>query len=200
MARKWLLLLALPAAAALAAAGVAIAGAVSSGAQAASATFSATTVSNAKLLTCSVNGGDTYAATVATYRGTASSTDARLNGNLWIRARSILDTTTGLGRVVGVFKIGSTGKNTVHGTIDAVLANGGASGLATGRVRGPGGQLIATLAASFDPALGFSSGSLGTGSVTGSGVVLSGVCAHGKLHPLSWLHRHLQPHPPHKGH
>ncbi len=191
MSRKRLLLIALPVAAAFAATGVAVANAVSSGTQAASATFAATTVSNARLMTCSLNGGDTYAATVATYKGTASSSDSRLDGNIAIRARSVVDTTTGLGRVVGVFKISSSSTNTTHGVIDAAVANGEASGLVTGRVRGPGGQLVATFAASFDPALGFSSGSLGTGSVTGSGVVLAGQCQRGALHPLQWLRSHL---------
>ncbi len=191
MSRKRLALLALPVVAALAAAGVAIA-ASSSGAQSASATFSATTVSNAKVVSCSVNGGDTYAATVATYKGTASSSDGRLQGDVTIRARSLVDTSTGLGRLVGVFRIKSADGNTAAGKIDAALDNGQASGLVAGRVRNPGGRIVLTLSAPFDAAGGFSSGSLGQGSVAGAGVVLSAGCKVGKAHPLRWLHRHLK--------
>jgi hypothetical protein len=194
MARKRLVLLALPVVVAFAAAGIAIA-ATSSGAQAASATFAATTVSNSKVVSCSVNGGDTLASTVATYKGTASSADDRLAGDITIRARSLVDTTTGLGRVVGVFRISSGNGNTAHGKIDAAFASGAASGLVTGRVRDPGGRLVLTLSSPFDPSSGFQSGSkLGTGSVAGAGVVLSGGCNAGNAHAqqLRWLHREMR--------
>ena len=191
MSRKLLLLVGLPVVAALAAAGVALA-AVSSGAHAASATFAATTVSKSKLVTCSVNGGDTFASTIATYTGTASSSDARLDGALTIRAQSLVDATTGLGRVTGDFRIANaSGDVTTHGSIDAALDNGQASGLLSARMSDPDGRLVATLSAPFDPATGFASGSLGTGSVNGSGVVLSGACHAGHVHPLRWLLRHL---------
>lgn len=193
MSRKRLALLALPVVAALAAAGVAIA-ASTSGAQAASATFSTSEVSNSKVVSCSVNGGDTYTATVATYKGTASSSDSRLAGDIIIRARSLVDTNTGLGRLVGVFRIKSTSGKTAHGRIDAALDSSQASGLATGRVRDPGGRLVATFSAQFDPAAGFSSGSLGQDSVAGAGAVLSAGCRVGHVHPLRWLHRHLKHH------
>ncbi len=191
MSRKLLLLVGLPVVAALTAAGVALA-AVSSGAQAASATFAATTVSNSRVVTCSVNGGDTFASTLATYTGTASSTDARLDGALTIRAQSLVDATTGLGRIVGDFQIkNASGDVTAGGSIDAALDSGQASGLLSARVSDPDGRLVATLSAPFDPATGFGSGSLGTGSVSGSGVVLSGACHVGHVHSLRWLVRHL---------
>ena len=194
MSRKRLLLLALPVVAALAAASVAVAAHMAGpGAQAASATFDATTVSRSRLVACTVEGGDTYAATIATYTGTASSTDARLDGALTIRARSLVDTNTGLGRIRGTFRIKTDSGAAAIGTIDAAVTGGDAAGLAVGRVRDPGGRLAATLTSSFDPAGGFSSGSLGTGSAAGTGVVLSGGWCHaGHVHPLRWLHRHLR--------
>lgn len=197
MSRKRLLLLATPAAAALAAAGVALAGG-GAGSQTASATFTATDVSHARLTTCSVNGGDTFASTIATYTGTAKSADAQLNGTLTIRAISLVDTNTGLGRVVGVFRIRTDTSAQAHGTIKAAIGNGNATGLALGRVDDPGARLIATLSSDFDPAAGFgvsSPASLGTGTAAGTGLVLSGpVCNQWHGHPLRWLRRHLHRH------
>lgn len=190
MSRKLLLLVGLPVVAALTAAGVALA-AVSSGAHTASATFAATTVSKSKLVTCSVNGGDTFASTLATYTGTASSSDARLDGALTIRAQSVVDTSTGLGRVTGAFKIVNASGDVAKGSVDAAVDNGQASGLATAQLTDPAGRLVATLSAPFDPGTGFGSGSLGTGSVNGDGVVLSGACHAGHVHSLRWLVRHL---------
>jgi hypothetical protein len=199
MSRKRLLLIGPLAAAALAATGVALAAQLNSpGAQAAEASFNATSVSHARLTTCTVNGSDTFAATLATYAGTATSNDPRLNGTLTIRAASLVDTNTGLGRVVGVFHIRNASGVGSHGSINAVVGNGDATGAAIGRVNGPAGQLAATLSSPFDPAAGFggsSSGSLGTGTAAGTGVVLNGpFCHQWHKHPLRWLHRHLRKH------
>lgn len=194
MARKRLLLLALPVAAALAVAGVAVADTVTSGAHAASATFSATTVSNARAKTCSVNGGDELAATVATYAGTVSSSDPRLAGNITIRAHSLVNMQTGLGRVSGVFDISSANGKTARGNLDAVLVNGAASGVAAGLVTDPGGRLVGTLSGSFGPASGFASGSQlgGSGNVSAGGAVLSGACQVWHPHSLHWLIHRLR--------
>jgi hypothetical protein len=196
MSRKRLLLLAPLGLASLAVAGVALAGQGNTSAQAASATFAATTVNQARLTTCTINGSDTFASTLATYTGTATSSDARLNGTLRIRAASLVDTNTGIGRVVGVFRIRNENGVGAHGSINAVVANGLASGTAIGRVNGPGGQLAATVSSPFNPAAGFgvsSNGSLGTGTSAGTGVVLNGpFCRQWHKHPLRWLHRHLR--------
>jgi hypothetical protein len=199
MSRKRLLLLALPAAAAFAATGVAFAGpSGGASAQAASATFTATAVTHARLTTCTINGGDTFAATIATYTGTSTSSDARLDGTFEIRATSLVDTNTGVGRVVGIFRIDTATQAGAHGSINAVVANGNAAGLALARVSDPNGRLVATLSSPFDPAAGFgvsSSGSIGTGTAAGAGVVLSGPdCHQWRKHPLRWLHRHLRKH------
>jgi len=177
--------------AALTATGLAVAGPGGPSAHSASATFSATTVTRAKLTTCTINSSDTFASTLATYTGTASSSDARLNGTLRIRAASLVDTNSGIGRVVGVFRIRSSNGVGAHGSINA---NGDATGAAIGRVNGPGGQLAATLSSPFDPADGWgasSAGSLGTGTSAGSGVVLNGpFCHQWHKHPLKWLRKH----------
>jgi hypothetical protein len=177
MSRKRLALLALPAALALVGAGVAAAGHRAPSVQAASATFDATTVSQHYTATCSVNGGDTFQATRATYTGTATSSDPRLAGDVTIRAWSLVDTTNGVGHVFGIFRIRGTGPNRAHGTLNAAVAGGKASGLARGFVRGPWGHLVASLGATFDPSAGFSSGSIGA-STLGAGFLRSGRWCH----------------------
>jgi len=176
MSRKRLSLFVLLAVAALVGAGVAAAGHRAPVVQSASATFSAATVTNEYQATCSVNGGDTFAATRAIYTGTSTSTDPRLAGAITVRAWSLVDTTNGVGHVFGVFRIRGTAGG-AHGTLNAALASGMASGLARGFVRGKYGRLVASLGATFDPSAGFSTGSIG-GSTTGAGFIRSGRWCH----------------------
>ncbi len=197
MSGKRLLLFAAPAVAAFAAAGVALAGGGAQ-AQTTSATFAATTVSHARLTTCTVDGGDTFATTIATYTGTATSSDARLNGTFTVRATSLVDTNSGLGRVVGIFRIENTAGPGARGAINAAVADGDAKGSVIATVLNPGGRLFATLTSPFDPAAGFgssASGSIGTGTSAGAGVVVSGLSCHQwHRYPLRWLRRHLHRH------
>ena len=181
MSKKRLTLLGFIVAAALAAAGVAGAHRGAPSVQSISASFDATTVSQHYLTTCSVNGGDTFQATRATYTGTATSSDPRLTGALTIRAWSLVDTTNGVGHLYGTFQIKGTGHNQAHGTLNAAVAGGKASGLARGFVRGRWGHIVASLGASFDPTAGFSSGSIGTGTA-GAGFLRSGRWCH----PANW--------------
>lgn len=176
MSRKRLALLGLIVAVALSAAGVAAARGRTTSVQAASATFAATTVSNKSQVTCSVTGGDTFQATIATYTGGSLSFDPRLAGALRIRAWSLVDTTNGVGHVFGRFYIKGTGTG-AHGTLNAALADGKASGIARGFVRQKWGRIVASLGSTFDPNAGFSTGSLG-GSTTGAGFIRSGRWCH----------------------
>lgn len=177
MSRKRLLPLVLFVASALAAAGVAAAGHRGPSVQSASATFDAATVSHKYQATCSVNGGDTFEATRATYTGTASSSDARLAGAFTIRAWSLVDTSNGIGHVYGVFRIKGAGATRMRGTLNAALSSGEASGLARGIARHPYGHLVASLSAMFDPNTGFSQGSVGS-STSGAGFIRSGRWCH----------------------
>jgi len=172
MSRKRLALMGLVVVAALAAAGVAAARGKTTSVQAASATFSATTVANKDQVTCSVTGGDTFQATRAVYTGSSLSSDPRLAGALTIRAWSLVDTTNGVGHVFGLFRIKGPGTQ-AHGTLNAAVANGNASGIARGFVRHKWGRIVASLGSSFDPNAGFSLGSLG-GSTAGAGFIRSG--------------------------
>jgi hypothetical protein len=183
MSSKRFSLFVLLAVTALVGAGVAAAGHRAPSVQAASATFNATTVTQHSLATCSVNGGDTFQATRATYTGTASSSDPRLAGALTIRAWSLVDTTNGVGHVFGFWHIRGANAN-AHGTLNAALSGGNASGLARGYVHGPWGHLVASLGAGFDPVAGFSSGSIGTSTV-GAGFLRSGRWCHPPHWPQS---------------
>jgi hypothetical protein len=172
MSRKRLGLLGLFIATALAIAGVAAARSNGPTVQAASATFDAATVSQKYQATCSVNGGDTFRATRAIYTGVAASDDPRLAGALTIRAWSLVDTSNGVGHVYGVFHIKGAGTR-AHGTLNAALSDGKASGIARGFVRRQWGRIVASLGSTFDPNAGFSLGSLG-GSTSGAGFIRSG--------------------------
>jgi hypothetical protein len=172
MSRKRLALMGLVVVAALSVAGVAAARGRTTSVQAASATFAATTVSNMSQVTCSVTGGDTFQATKATYTGQSLSNDPRLAGALTIRAWSLVDTSNGVGHVFGLFRIKGPGTQ-AHGTLNAAIAHGDASGIARGFVRHQWGRIVASLGSQFDPNEGFSLGSLG-GSTTGAGFIRSG--------------------------
>jgi hypothetical protein len=184
MSKKRLALFGVIVTAALAAAGVAAAHRGAPSVQSVSATFNAATVSQHYLTTCSVNGGDTFQATRATYTGTAMSSDPRLAGALTIHAWSLVDTTNGVGHLYGTFRIKGTGRNQAHGTLNAAVAGGKASGLARGFVRGRWGHVVASLGATFDPTAGFSEGSIGTGTA-GAGFLRSGRWCHPRNWPAS---------------
>ena len=183
MSRKRLALLGLIVAVALSAAGVAAARGRTTSVQAASATFNAPTVSNVSQVTCSVTGGDTFQATRATYKGTVASADPRLAGALTVRAWSLVDTTNGVGHVYGRFYIKGAGTR-AHGTLNAALADGKASGIARGYVHHRWGRIVVSLGTLFDPNTGFSTGSLG-GSTTGAGFIRSGRWCHPPHWPQS---------------
>jgi len=184
MARKRLAVLGLVVVAmALVAAGVAAARGRGPSVQSASATFAAATVSEKSQVTCSVNGGDTFQATRATYTGASLSADPRLAGVLTIRAWSLVDQASGVGHLYGVFHIKGTGTG-AHGTLNAALSDGKASGLARGYVRDRHGRLVASLGSAFDPNAGFAEGSLG-GSTSGAGFIRSGRWCHPPHWPSS---------------
>lgn len=180
MRNKKFLVIAALLCAALAMAGVAIAKAKSGAVTAASATFNATNVASEIQKTCTVSGsGDTYQFTRATYTGTAASSDSRLNGPITIKALSLVDATTGVGGLVGAYRIDGSTHGGSAGKIEAAISGGQATGAMRGHVAGPGGELFASLGSGFTGNGGFSNASVGSGSSSGAGVVLSqGACVH----------------------
>jgi hypothetical protein len=167
-------------AAALTAAGVAVAGHRTQTTQQAAATFGAGTVTRDRTTTC-VAGDGTYEDATATYTGTATSADPRLNGPLEIHAHSVVNTSTGLGWVDGSFRVRGTNAG-AHGTIHAAVSGGNAVGAVTGAVNHATGKLVASLASGFTASGGFTNGSLGaTGAFSGAGTIFSrGTCARAK--------------------
>jgi len=165
--------------AALATAGIAIAKAAKVGAvNSTSATFNAATVAHEVQQTCTVTGStDSYQFTRATYTGTATSSDARLNGPITIQAVSLVDTTTGAGGLVGAYRITGANNAGSAGKIEAAISSGQATGAIRGHVANPGGQLFASFGSGFTGNGGFSNALVGSGSSNGAGVVLSqGAC------------------------
>lgn len=187
MSRKRLAAIALLALAALSVAGVAAAGRLRAQAtQQVQATFDAGTVARSHSTTCTGADG-TYSQTEATYTGTATSTDAQLNGTLAIHAHSVVDTASGLGWIHGTFWIkGSTGG--AHGVLDGAIANGTVTGSLVGVTGQPWGRIVASLGATFGSTTGFSGGGIGTGSVSPAAVEFTrGVCTHAPHVKATWV-------------
>jgi hypothetical protein len=135
----------------------------------ASATFSATTANNLSTLTCTGSDGDTYAASRATYSGTAvDSSDPTLNGPLTFDATSLINTTTNYGTVSGRIQIGS-GSSETDAQFTGVYANGTVVGLAQGHNHAPS-QLVANVSAGFSATGGFTSGLVGGGTSAGDAI------------------------------
>lgn len=145
-----------------------------------STSFSATTVSDRKVQTCTGPDG-AYEITNARYAGTATSSDPRLTGALEIRVKSVLNTTKGLGWVGGQLRVrNASPKADAHGSLTAVYQAGQLSGFVKGNVDKPSGKLRANVSATFSSAGGFTSGQLGTGSSSNSAIVFSGACPGSK--------------------
>lgn len=176
MSRKRLAALGLLACAALTTVGVAAASRFrAQSSQAVAATFAAGSISHARSTTCTAADG-TYRETVATYDGTATSSDPRLNGRLTIRAHSVVNTTTGIGWTEGAFRVRGTGAG-AHGTLRAAISGTHAVGSVVGSADHPQGKLVASVSSEFSQDAGFGSGSLGTGTAAGAGVVFQrGAC------------------------
>ena len=159
---------------ALAVAGIGLAHGGPGSVQAASATFDAATVTDLHSGTCTGADG-TYTRMKATYTGNATSSDARLNGTLTVRAKTFYNTDTNLGVVEGQFRVENADGHT-NGKFVAVDTNGTLDGWLGGRAHGPHAGLVGSFSATFDPTAGFSGGQLGTGSSTNSAVFASGHC------------------------
>ena len=163
---------------ALATAGISMAVVKSGGVAGVSATFNATNVVKSIPRTCKVNGGDTYTYTHAVYKGTAASSEPRLNGRIRLYVESMIDDTTGIGALIGNYNIGTDTVGS-FGRVEASLSSGQMSGSVRGHVRVPWGELFAGVNGGFTASGGFNGASLGTGSGADTGVVLSrGACVH----------------------
>lgn len=184
MSKKGYIVLAAVLGAALMTAGIATAMLKSGGVIGVSASFDATNVVKSVQKSCTVNGGDSYTYTRAVYSGNAVSSDSRLNGAITIHAQSMIDDTTGIGAVIGDYKIASATGPGAFGRIEASLSNGQMSGAVRGHAPKPWGELFAGLNGSFSASGGFSGAGIGTGSGAASGVLLQ----HGACVRTIYLH------------
>jgi hypothetical protein len=174
MSRKRMLALALPLGAALAAVGGASAhnGHRPPNVQA-TATFSTTAIRHKESATCTAAAnGDTLYFTHAVYTGTATSGDARLNGSLVVRVRSLFDAQTQSGVLVGNFRIHGVSGG-AEGRLEATITAGQATGGMRAKVEHPRGRLLASWSAMFGPFTGFSTGSLDTSTPSWAKVRIS---------------------------
>lgn len=136
-----------------------------------SATFAATTVSNLRTSNCTGAEGSPFTFTRATYSGTATSTDATLNGPVTLDLASYVNTSTGYGTVAGHLRITTASNGHTNAHITGVVANNAFAGLAAGRVDGAT-WLLANVSADFAPATGPTNGKLGG---TAGGAAVEGV-------------------------
>lgn len=138
-------------------------------------TFTATQA-NVSSASCTTADNTSVTVTDGRYTGTASG-DPDLSGPITLRARSVIDTTHGLGTVSGELKIAvASGRNAVA-RYSAVYDHGSLAGLATGNAGSPSARLVGNLSATFDPKAGFTNGKLGGGTAGGSAVeLLPGPC------------------------
>jgi hypothetical protein len=138
-----------------------------------SATFTAT-ASRTTTSTCTGEGGTAFTITKAVWRGTASSAEPRLAGELVLHTRAVVNNTTGDGWLNGSWRSrGANGR--AHAHLSAVIDNGaGIEGLATGRVHRPWGHLRGNFTAAITG--NTIAGSLGTGSSTNSAIIFRTGC------------------------
>jgi len=133
-------------------------------------TFTATTASQVQTRTCTTSDGKTIASTEGVYTGTAAG-DADFTGPATLRARSLINSTDGIGVVSGTLRIdvASGGDTVAH--FDTVYSAGQIAGLASGHAQDPHARLLANLSSAFSAAGGFSNGKLG-GTSGGAAVEL----------------------------
>jgi hypothetical protein len=163
---------------ALAATGFAVAHGVdgTKSAKLVSGTFTTGTPSQFKTRSCTTSDGKTLVATEGVYTGIAASTTAGntdLTGPITVKARSLINSTDGVGVVSGTLKIGASGGDTVA-HFDTVYSAGQIAGLASGHAQDPHAKLLGNLSSAFNFSStgGFGSGKLGGGTSGGAAVEL----------------------------
>ncbi len=145
-------------------------------AKAVAATFTAA-AGNTSTRSCTTTDGKTITITDGRYTGTASG-DPDLTGAITLSARSVVNTTDGVGVVDGQLRIDVSGGRDTFANYSAVYDHGNIAGLAAGRAHDPGARLVANLSAAFNATSGFTSGKLGGGTSGGSAVELTpGKCS-----------------------
>ena len=125
--------------------------------------------------------GNTFRVTNAVWRGTSTSSEPRLAGNVVIRTHAVLNETTGDGWVSGSWRSRNPAGGAASAHLAAVIDNGNhLDGLASGSVRGDWARLLGNLSATIvGPTL---SGELGANAPVApdnSALLYRGGCRHG---------------------
>ena len=112
-----------------------------------------------KTRSCTTSDGKTLVATEGVYSGTATGAtagDADFAGPITVRARSLINSTDGIGVVSGTLRIdvASGGDTVAH--FDTVYSGGSIAGLASGHAQDPHAKLLANISSTFSTAAGFS--------------------------------------------
>ena len=128
-----------------------------------------------KTRSCTTSDGKTLVATEGVYSGTATGAtagDADFAGPITVRARSLINSTDGIGVVSGTLRIdvASGGDTVAH--FDTVYSGGSIAGLASGHAQDPHAKLLANISSTFSTAAGFGGGKLGGGTNGGAAVEL----------------------------
>jgi hypothetical protein len=142
-----------------------------------SATFTAAPSGTVASRTCTGADG-TYQITRGLYTGTVTGSDV-LAGSARIRAKSVYNTSEGLGVVSGALVVrDAAGHGKFRGYFTAVNKGGTLSGTLAGLAREPRRAVFGTFSADFGSS-GFAAGKVGTGSVSGSAIALQGRSCQG---------------------
>ena len=140
-------------------------------AKAVAGTFVATTAARTDTRSCTTTEGKTIEVTNGRWSGTAVG-DPDLSGPITIAAKSVINTTDGVGVVDGRLRIDvASGRDTSAG-FSAVYDHGKIAGLLAGHAHDPGVRLLGNMSAGFTTAAGFSDGKIGGGTAGGSAVEL----------------------------
>jgi hypothetical protein len=124
------------------------------------ATFSAPTISQMSVRTCS-NADGSWTVTRARYSGSAQSSDPDLNGPVTFAIESVINTTKNLGIVRGRGVVDVSGPDTTL-RLAAVYSGGKAAGLIEGRAHSPEKAILANVSFDLGPATsGIANGKLG---------------------------------------
>ena len=118
-------------------------------AKAVAGTFATGTPSQFRTRSCTTTDGKTLVATEGVYTGPATG-DADLAGTATLRARSLINSTDGVGVVSGTLRIhvASGGDTVAH--FDTVYSAGQIAGLASGHAQDPHAKLLANLSSAFN--------------------------------------------------
>jgi len=141
-------------------------------ATAVSGTFTAAPSGTVTTRSCTTTGNKTLTIADAKYTGTADSSNADLKGAITVRARSVINTTDGVGTVNGSYRIDVASGGDTVGSFSTVYDHGAIAGWTSGRAHTPYVKLLGNLSATFAASTGFTGGKIGGGTATGSALEL----------------------------